>query len=141
MGLEILKSVLASAWVVVAAVPAFAQQEPTGSWAAESGGTNLSSPYGGSASDGTYLYIFGGYQYGASFSYPGYYATTRRYDPVSNQWTTLGVPLKCFAKAGADMTKLESVLHLETAGKLQLSVSRVALGASNEAAHVLDCAR
>lgn len=59
----------------------------------------------------------------------------------ANQWTTLGVPLKCFAKAGADMTKLESVLHLETAGKLQLSVSRVALGASNEAAHVLDCAR
>lgn len=58
-----------------------------------------------------------------------------------NQWTTLGVPLKCFAKAGADMTKLESVLHLETAGKLQLSISRIALGASNEAQHVLPCAR
>ncbi|HEY0506148.1 MAG TPA: putative glycoside hydrolase, partial [Lysobacter sp.] len=58
-----------------------------------------------------------------------------------NEWTTLGVPLKCFAQNGADMTKLESVLQLQTAGKLQLSISRVALGASNEAGHVLPCAR
>lgn len=59
----------------------------------------------------------------------------------NGQWTTLGVPLKCFAKAGADMAKLESVLQLETAGKLQLTVSRVALGASNEAEHTVPCTR
>lgn len=58
-----------------------------------------------------------------------------------NEWTTLGVPLKCFAQAGADMAKLESVLTLETAGKLQLSISRVSLGASNEAKHILTCAK
>ena len=59
----------------------------------------------------------------------------------ANQWTTLGVPLKCFAKAGADMAKLDEVLQLRAEGKLQLSVSRVALGALNEAAQTVDCAR
>jgi len=55
------------------------------------------------------------------------------------QWTTFGVPLKCLATAGADMRKLDSVLVLQSAGKLQMSISRVALGASNEAEHVLPC--
>jgi beta-glucosidase len=59
----------------------------------------------------------------------------------TGKWVTLGVPLKCFATAGADMRKLDSVLRLETSGKLQLSVSRLALGASNESQHTLDCAR
>ena len=59
----------------------------------------------------------------------------------ANQWTTLGVPLKCFAKAGADMAKLDEVLQLRAEGKLQLSVSRFALGALNEAAQTVDCAR
>ncbi|WP_320415187.1 exo 1,3/1,4-beta-D-glucan glucohydrolase [Lysobacter changpingensis] len=58
-----------------------------------------------------------------------------------NQWTTFGVPLQCLAAAGADMRKLDSVLALQSAGKLQLSVSRVRLGASNEAEHVLPCKR
>ena len=58
----------------------------------------------------------------------------------SGQWTTFGIPLKCLAVAGADMRKLDSVLVLQSAGKLQVSVSRVALGASNEAEHVLPCA-
>ncbi|GAA5069119.1 glycoside hydrolase family 3 protein [Lysobacter panacisoli] len=57
------------------------------------------------------------------------------------QWTTVGVPLKCFAQAGADTAKLDAVLQLETAGKLQLSISRIALGASNEAKHVVACPR
>jgi hypothetical protein len=39
------------------------------------------------------------------------------------------------------MRKLDSVLALQSAGKLQLSVSRVRLGASNEAEHVLPCKR
>ncbi len=59
----------------------------------------------------------------------------------AGQWTTLGVPLKCFAMMGADMRKLDSVLRLESAGKLQLSMSRLALGASNESQNTLDCAR
>ncbi len=57
----------------------------------------------------------------------------------AGQWTTFGVPLKCLATAGADMRKLDSVLVLESKGKLQMSVSRIALGASNEAEHVLPC--
>ncbi|HEY5783106.1 MAG TPA: exo 1,3/1,4-beta-D-glucan glucohydrolase [Lysobacter sp.] len=59
----------------------------------------------------------------------------------AGQWTTLGVPLKCFAQAGADTRKLDSVLQLETAGKLQLSISRVELGSLNEAQHTLPCSR
>ena len=55
------------------------------------------------------------------------------------QWTTLGVPLKCLAAAGADVTRLDRVFSLESDGKLQLSLSKVALGALNEATHVLDC--
>ncbi|MBS0226457.1 MAG: exo 1,3/1,4-beta-D-glucan glucohydrolase [Proteobacteria bacterium] len=57
-----------------------------------------------------------------------------------HQWTTLGVPLKCLARAGADMTRLDAVLQLQSVGQLQLSMSRVALGALNEAEHVVDCA-
>ena len=53
------------------------------------------------------------------------------------QWTTLGVPLKCLGAAGADVTKLDRVLSLESDGQLQLSLSKVALGALNEAANVL----
>jgi beta-glucosidase len=59
----------------------------------------------------------------------------------ANAWTTLGVPLKCFASAGADMSKLDEVLRLQSTGKLQLSISRIALGAQNEAARVVSCAR
>ena len=55
------------------------------------------------------------------------------------QWTTLGIPLKCFATAGADVSKLDQLLRLETAGKAELSLSRVALGALNEAQHVVKC--
>ncbi|MEO6102488.1 MAG: glycoside hydrolase family 3 N-terminal domain-containing protein [Pseudoxanthomonas sp.] len=58
----------------------------------------------------------------------------------ANAWTTLGVPLKCFAQAGADPGKLDPVLQLQSAGKLQLSISRVALGALNETAHSVPCA-
>ena len=57
------------------------------------------------------------------------------------QWTTLGVPLKCFGAAGADLTKLNQPMRLETAGALQFSLSRVALGAINEADHVFKCAK
>ncbi|MCF7220811.1 glycoside hydrolase family 3 protein [Marilutibacter chinensis] len=55
------------------------------------------------------------------------------------QWTVVGVPLKCFAKAGADVGRLEQVPVLESAAALDLSVSRIALGALNEAQVTVDC--
>ncbi|MEO8366497.1 MAG: putative glycoside hydrolase [Pseudoxanthomonas sp.] len=60
---------------------------------------------------------------------------------TTGQWTTLGVPLKCLAKAGADMTRLDRPLILETGGAWQTSISRVSLAAGNQAEHVLACAR
>lgn len=57
----------------------------------------------------------------------------------AGQWTTLGVPLKCYGAAGADVAKLERLLSVETDAALQLSFSQVALDALNEADHVLDC--
>ena len=93
--IKFLTAVALSALVVAGSSPALAQQPtaPTGTWAIESpaaGSTayNFSSPYGGYATDGTYMYIFGGYQYGAYVSAPQYYQTTRRYDPVGNTWET-----------------------------------------------------
>ncbi|RZA22430.1 MAG: 1,4-beta-D-glucan glucohydrolase, partial [Proteobacteria bacterium] len=58
----------------------------------------------------------------------------------TGEWTTLGIALKCLQKAGADMTSLVRPLVLESADAWRLSVSRVSLGASNEAAHVVKCA-
>jgi beta-glucosidase len=45
-------------------------------------------------------------------------------------WQTLSVPLSCFAKAGVDMTKLQSPLVIKTTVNLDLSISRIALGTS-----------
>ncbi len=56
-----------------------------------------------------------------------------------DQWTTFGVPLKCFGAAGADLTRVEQPMRLETAGVLRFSLARLALGAMNEAEHVLEC--
>lgn len=78
---------LAVAVLAGAAGPAMAQQEPAGSWADETSSYYFSR--GGHATDGTYLYLFGGYQYGVSQSYPSYYRRARRYDPASNAWVTL----------------------------------------------------
>lgn len=44
------------------------------------------------------------------------------------QWRTLGVPLKCLARAGADVTRIETVVELSTEGTLDLSLSRVEVG-------------
>jgi len=55
------------------------------------------------------------------------------------QWKVVGVPLKCFVKAGADVGKLMQVPVLESAAALDLSVSRIALGALNEAEVMADC--
>nr|WP_272929867.1 exo 1,3/1,4-beta-D-glucan glucohydrolase [Xanthomonas translucens] len=55
------------------------------------------------------------------------------------EWRTLGVPLKCFSVAGADVSRLERLPVIESDGTLDLSLSRIALGASNDAQSVVDC--
>ncbi len=55
------------------------------------------------------------------------------------QWTTLGIPLKCFATAGADLSKLSGLLSIETGAPLQLAFSRVALAPQGEAERTLEC--
>ncbi len=55
------------------------------------------------------------------------FADTLNSVPAST-WQTVGVPLKCFSKAGADVTKVNEALVLETEGKLDLAFSQVKLG-------------
>ncbi len=54
-------------------------------------------------------------------------------------WRTIGVPLKCFARAGADMTKLAVPFRLSTTGAARFSLARVALG--TVADQVVGCLR
>jgi beta-glucosidase len=55
------------------------------------------------------------------------------------EWTTVGVPLGCFEKAGADLTRVQGVFELSTATALDFSVSRVAL--ENVSTHLVDCSK
>jgi len=55
------------------------------------------------------------------------------------EWKVVGVPLKCFATAGADVAKLVQVPVLESGAALRISVSRIALGALNEAEATVAC--
>jgi beta-glucosidase len=55
------------------------------------------------------------------------------------EWKVVGVPLKCFATAGADVAKLVQVPVLESSAALRMSVSRIALGALNEAEATVAC--
>ena len=57
----------------------------------------------------------------------------------AGQWTTLGIPLKCFAASGADTSKLDVLLKLHSDAATTLSVSRVAIGAVSEARQILSC--
>ena len=41
----------------------------------------------------------------------------------NSEWTRLAIPLRCFAKAGADMAHIDAPLMLETAGRLDLTLS------------------
>ena len=43
-------------------------------------------------------------------------------------WKTMGIPLKCFAKAGANMASLDAVFELSTVGRLDMSISKIELG-------------
>jgi beta-glucosidase len=44
------------------------------------------------------------------------------------KWQTIGFPLKCFVKAGVDVSKVNETLSIESEGALDLSVSQVKLG-------------
>ena len=57
----------------------------------------------------------------------------------AGQWTRVGVPLKCLAKAGADVGKLDRPWSIGSAGAMTISISRVALGALNEAEATVEC--
>ena len=46
----------------------------------------------------------------------------------AGKWQTVGVPLKCLAKAGVDVSKVNQTLSIESASKLDLSISQVKLG-------------
>ena len=82
-----MRCALVFGFLAAAAGPAAAQEEPTGSWVDETSAFYFAR--GGCATDGTYLYYFGGYQLGVSQSYPSYYRRARRYDPAANAWITL----------------------------------------------------
>jgi beta-glucosidase len=47
---------------------------------------------------------------------------------AAGKFTTIGVPLKCFAKAGADVSKVNEPLTITSSGKLDLTLSQVKLG-------------
>ena len=90
-----MKSLLSVCLVVVCASTAWAQQAPTGAWSSAplSGNGSITGDgyyYGGSATEGTYLYVVGGYHYGAGYtSGPLYYQRCRRFDPVNNTWANM----------------------------------------------------
>jgi beta-glucosidase len=45
-------------------------------------------------------------------------------------WRTMSIPLSCFAKAGLDMSKLQSPISIKTSSMLDITISRIALGTS-----------
>ncbi|WP_226467761.1 glycoside hydrolase family 3 protein [Luteimonas panaciterrae] len=55
------------------------------------------------------------------------------------QWTRVGIPLKCFADAGADLRRLDRPWSIETDTALELSVSRIALGTADQAERIVSC--
>ncbi len=59
-------------------------------------------------------------------------------DAGVGRWTEFAVPLKCFANAGADMTRVAAPFALSTTGRLALTVSNIRLGYVGSAK---DCAR
>jgi beta-glucosidase len=55
----------------------------------------------------------------------------------TGQWRTIAVPLKCFARAGADLAKLDVPFVLSLDGPATISLARVALG--TVADQTVDC--
>lgn len=57
----------------------------------------------------------------------------------AGQWRTIAVPLKCLARAGADLAKLDAPFTLSLEGPATLSLARVALGMVAD--QTVDCPR
>jgi beta-glucosidase len=55
----------------------------------------------------------------------------------ANEWRNVAIPLKCFGQSGADMKQIRTALSLRTAGSLDITLQRVALG--TEADHRVAC--
>jgi beta-glucosidase len=53
----------------------------------------------------------------------------------SGKWQTVGIPLKCFAKAGVDVTKVNQTFSIESEGKLDFAFSQVKLGTVADKTH------
>jgi len=52
--------------------------------------------------------------------------------PEFSDWKTVGIPLKCFEKNGADLGKISHPLVLLTPGDWQLEISNIRLSAAGE---------
>src|SRR5687768_3080277 len=89
----------ALAALLVFSTAAAPQDPPAGSWAGEASGDGFSQ--GATATDGTYLYVMAGMQFGSVSGFPGMFQQLRRYDPASDTWTTLApLPLAVSDNAG-----------------------------------------
>jgi beta-glucosidase len=49
---------------------------------------------------------------------------------TAGEWRTLAIPLGCFAKAGADMAKVQTPFALTTAGRLTIAISDVRIASA-----------
>jgi beta-glucosidase len=58
--------------------------------------------------------------------------------PAGN-WRRLAIPLKCFARSGADMQRITTGISMRTAGTLDVAISRVSLGTESD--QTVACAR
>jgi len=54
-------------------------------------------------------------------------------------WRRVGVPLKCFRAAGADMTRITAPFRLTTSGPARFSLARIRLGTLSDADIVVSC--
>ncbi|MBX7482762.1 exo 1,3/1,4-beta-D-glucan glucohydrolase [Qipengyuania sp. 6D47A] len=60
-------------------------------------------------------------------------------DLSSGEWRVVGIPLKCFSAAGAEMNAITSPFRMTSVGAAEFSIARIALGSLSEAHVVADC--
>jgi beta-glucosidase len=53
----------------------------------------------------------------------------------AGKWQTVGIPLKCFAKVGVDVTKVNQTFSIESEGKLDIALSQAKLGTVADKTH------
>lgn len=59
-------------------------------------------------------------------------------DAASSGWTRIGVPLACFTRAGADLTRVTELFRIAAESPLNISVSRVELGSESDSTVTCD---